>query len=71
MKAKVLKSFVDKSSGGLRVSGSEVECSDERFKELSEKGYLEKATEKVEKKDTETDAKNTVKADAKKAGDGA
>jgi hypothetical protein len=55
MKATVLQSFVDKETKVLRVSGSVVECSDERFKELSGKGYL-KALEDA-----------TVKADTKKA----
>ena len=42
MKAKVLKSFVDKNSGKLKTSGSFVEYDEKRINDLSAKGFVAK-----------------------------
>jgi hypothetical protein len=40
MKAKVIKIFVDKTTKQLKTAGSVIELTDERAKDLEEKGYV-------------------------------
>jgi hypothetical protein len=58
MKAKVLNTFVDKSTKKLHVTGTIVSYDDERFNELSKKGFIAEIDD------------DAGKAESKKAGKG-
>jgi hypothetical protein len=55
MKATVIKSFVDKTTNRLKTSGSVIELTDERARELEEKGYV-KTEPKASRSKTEKPA---------------